>query len=1259
MNRIKSPTCHFLFLGIVALTVSCSNDNPLSEDNESDRNQVRLDAVPLSTEALRSSALKVHDEVQSGRFVEVPADHSGVTFINQWPDTFDTELPGSFIAAGIAVGDINNDGLPDFFAARRIDGGRLYQNLGNFQFKDVTEDWGLDLRGMWATGATFADINNDGRLDLFICGFDCLNRMYINLGRTFEEQASQYGLLYRGPSVVMTFSDYDRDGDLDAYLLTNHSTSDPRPNVATEYDSRGRPIVPPQFAESFFFVSHPDGGYVKELAGRFDRLYRNDGNTFVDVTDEAGVGQRPFFGLSATWWDYNDDGWPDLYVANDFKGADHLFRNNGTDDKGHVTFTDVSREALPHTPWFSMGSDIADINNDGRMDLLASDMAGTNHYRDKLSMGPMSGPDSRAWFLNWPTPPQYIRNCLYLNTGTERFMESAYLCGLAKTGWTWTVRFADLDQDGWQDVYFTNGMSRDWFNGDRLNEAKRIYNESGEKAAYDFWFSTPLYKLENLAFRNDGQLGFEDVSRKWGLSHLGVSTGAATADFDGDGDLDLIINGFNEPLKIYRNEVADGNCLKLYLHGRRSNRQGLGAKVTVETSDHNGATRQQIRYVNSNQGIMSSSEPVVHFGVGRSDVVTRLEIAWPSGIVQEFSDVTTGRRLDITEPEEETNVGPARFDAAAANTTFVKSSSVVPDGARHQEIPFDDFRLQPLIPNKYSQLGPGISWGDIDNDGDEDCFLGGARGMLATLLLNEHGMLRRSDQRCFLADRQMEDLGSLFFDADGDGDLDLYVVSGGTEYRPGHKNLQDRLYLNDGSGQFESVTDNWLPKINSSGSCVIGADFDRDGDVDLFVGGRLVPGQYPTAPRSYLLVNNGKRFEEVTEFLAPSLAYAGMVTSAIWSDVNNDDWIDLLVTYEWGPVRVFLNREGKFADITDSCQLANYRGWYNSISSGDIDNDGDVDYVVGNFGLNAKYDASDETPQLLFYGAFDDSGTKNIIEAMFENDVCLPHRGLGCSSGAIPALKEKLPTFHEFASTSLEDIYTTSALEQASRYEINNLESLLLINDSSGDSISFRIQPLPRIAQVSSIFGSALTDIDGDGNLDLVIVQNFYGPQRETGYIDGGVSLVLKGDGTGHLEPIWPSESGVVVAGDATSLTIIDVNGDRKPDLMVGLNNDQPAYFENKTVASSLALRLRGPGSNISSVGTRVYLHFDDGRTVACDVNSGGSYLSQSSPETFITASTPIKYIVVVWPDGTKESYSAPFATIEGRILIGHGDTVE
>ena len=1236
-----STLCILLILGLVGCqpaekkarvdgTNAADAANAMVVANESKiaARQAKLADLP----AIKGQPFQTNQN-QTGQFTEINAADSGIDYFNEWnvDDQNSAAFGTSFIAHGVTIGDYDADGRPDVYVTGQKDGGRLYRNLGDLKFEDVTEKVGIDPADMWSVGAAFVDLNGDGLLDIYVYGYGCPNRLYINKGSHFSEQAEERGLDYNGASVCAAYADYDLDGDLDVYLVTNRldtKRQDAMPNESVTFrDSAGRVTLNPNFRESFYLMQHPDKGTIHEPGGEFDHLFRNDGDKFTDVSRETKIGEVAHLGLSANWWDYNDDGLPDLYVANDFKGADLLYRNNGKNHLGEYTFTNVMVDSIPHSPWFSMGSDISDVNNDGRMDYFATDMAGTNHYRDKLSMGGMSGPDSTAWFLNWPTPPQYVRNCLFLNSGTDRFMEVAFLAGLAKTDWTWTVKFDDFDNDGWEDVYFTNGMSRDWYNGDYKDEIR--LKQLNKKEQTQFWIDKPVYALENRAYRNTGDLEFEDVSQAWGLDHSGVSTGAASGDLDGDGDLDLVVNGFNEPIRVYRNDVNAGNSIQFQLLGGTSNAQGIGARIDVTVDEASGS---QMRWLAAGRGFMSSSEVVAHFGTGDATSISKATIRWPSGITQTFEDLKCNERYVVTEK----GAVPAALASTGKTKTLFEESSAL-DAFKHNEILYDDFKREPLLPNKHSQLGPGMAWADINNDGRMDVYMGQAAGGPGRLLIdNGNGKFEINPQAVFNKDSNCEDMGAAFFDADGDGDMDLYVASGGVESDPGAETLRDRLYLNDGSGVFEDAQDR-LPDLRNSSSVVAPADFDRDGDVDLFIGSRLNVGAYPTTPNSTLLLNEDGKFVEATDDVAPGLKDAGMVTSAIWSDANDDGWLDLIVTEDWGPVRLWLSDNGSLSDVSEQSGLANRLGWFNSVSAGDIDNDGDMDYVVGNCGLNTKYSATTKKPELIYFGDFENNGKLQIVEAKFEDGKCLPRRGLGCTSDAMPTIKEKLPTYHDFAISELVEIYSQNGLEDADKFEVNNLDSGVLINQGGEGVPTFEFRKLPRVVQASPVFGSTLTDVNADGFLDLYVVQNFHGPQRETGNFDGGVSLLLLGDGSGDFAPVWPDQSGLVVGKDGGALTVTDLDGDARPDFVVSVNNRQPKVFQNQMDGDFVRVQLQPLDRIPSLVGTRVSFTLADGKTLTRSIDGGGSYLSQSPQEIFVAGK--IQSAKVRWPDGSETTH--------------------
>ena len=1172
----------------------------------------------------------------SGRFSRLDSDHSGIGFVHHWQKPQqDYDFKTLPVYSGVTIGDYDGDGLADVYLTRQSAGSRLYRNLGDFRFEDITDSAGLS-ESFWGTGASFVDIDGDGDLDLYVCAFQEPNRLYMNQGDgTFVDEAVGHGLAFDGASIMMAFADYDNDGDLDGYLLTNrqqptdHAALARQLNAAFHHDrDRNMAYYDEHVLELMDVITITENGkrYARPImAGQYDHLYRNNGDgTWTDVSTEAGI-EGNDIGLGATWWDYDNDGWADLYVANDFFGQDILYHNNGDG-----SFTDVAKSALPHTPWSSMGCDVADINNDGQLDFFSSDMSEIGHYRQKVTMGNMS---SQAWFLEWGQPRQYMRNAMYLNTGTGRFMEAAQMLGIDKTNWSWAVKFADLDQDGRVDLFVTNGMVRDWENADVVAQGNALGGDLSVRGRA-FWLSQAPNRRKNLAYRNGGDLRFESVGERWGLDHEGVSFGAAWGDLDNDGDLDLVVNNFEEPAGVYRNELSSGHRIKIRLVGVSSNRWGLGATVQLKN-----ASGVQMRYLTLARGFMSADESLVHFGLGDEVQISELTVRWPSGHYQRFTDLEADRFYTITEPSEP---APGVLENSGSDRSlYVRSKYMDANKYRHKEQAYDDYADQPLLPNKLSQLGPALAWGDLDGDGDEDLFVGGASGQFGRpyMRLDDGRLVGRAwTWKTFEMDRDSEDMGILLFDADTDGDLDVYVVSGGVEHGERTELLRDRLYRNDGTGQFEKMPAGVLPDHEDSGSVVAAADFDRDGDLDLFVGSRVIPGAYPLTPASRLLRNDYSsegRFTDVTEQLAPQLLRTGLVTSGLWSDADGDGDVDLLVTHEWGPVKLYVNESGHFEDRSESWGLLERLGWWNGIAGADVDHDGDMDYVVTNFGLNTKYHVSVQKPALLYYGDFEGDGQKKLVEAEYEQDVLYPIRGKSCSTHAIPSLSEKFKTFHDFAIADLSSLYTSRCLNEADRFEVNTLESGVLINESG---VSFRFEAFPRVAQISPGFGVVATEVDGDGHPDVYLVQNFYGPQRETGRMDGGVSLLLRGIGDGRFEPIWPDKSGLVVAGDAKSLTATDLNDDGWVDFVIGVNNEALVAYEHRGSGVNRVLRvyLSGRAGNPAAVGARVTMRLEGGPTQSAEVYAGGGYLSQSSSALAfgLGAEAKMNQIQVRWPNG-------------------------
>lgn len=1165
-------------------------------------------------------------------FTLLPSSETGIDLVNPILPAH----PMSYLYAsamgcgGIAVGDVDNDGRPDLYFTGGAVPNRLYRQVADLVFEEVTARAGVEGKGAWSTGASLVDIDNDGDLDIYVCNYDSANLLYLNEGNgIFEEKAQSFGLAFVGAGHTPAFCDFDLDGDLDLYLMTNFFY-DPRGKTTEEIVGMvgGKPRVLPAFQKYYGIISVKQGlgpgqfNVEHDTVGQSDRLVKNNGDgTFSEL---SRPGQYVGKGNSAIWWDPDGDGRPDLFVANDFKDADTMLSA-----QADGSFRDTIRTAVPHTTWFSMGADSADLNGDGLPDLMVADMSGTNHFKQKVGMGAMS---DNAEFLTTAIPRQYMRNTVFLNSGTHRFQEVAHLTGLANSDWTWTVRLSDFDNDGRVDVYLTNGMAVNLNVADNPAALKALPGET-EWAKHQR-AGTGSLKEQNLAFRNLGDLQFKDVSKSWGLDHVGMSYAATAADLDRDGDLELIVVNLDETISVYRNEESESNRVIIELRGRKSNRRGIGATVRVETP-----SGPQVRFLTLNRGYLASGEALVHFGLGEEERISKLSVRWPSGHRQVFEDLGANQHLTITEPAG----NPSPFSEKRPGPIFAPMQTSLTQ-VLHREEPFDDFAIQPLLPNKLSQLGPGMAWGDIDGDGDHDFYLDGAKGHAGQLHRNEGGGTFVPVITTALGkDAACEDMGALFFDSDRDGDLDLYVVSGGVEMKPGAPSYRDRLYLNDGKGGFIKAGEGVLPDLRESGSVVTACDFDADGDLDLFVGSRVIPGQYPLPPSSHLLRNEKGRFADVTDELAPELAKAGLVTGAIWSDADGDGKSDLLVTYEWGPVRYFHNAGGKFEDRTQEAGIFTNWGWWNGIAGGDLDHDGDIDYAITNVGLNTKYHASTTRPAHLLYGDFDGTGVARCVEAEYEGEKLYPMRGRSCSSHAMPFLLERFDTFTAFARASLIEIYPRQRLKLARQFAANELRSGILLNDGKG---VFKFRPLPRIAQIAPGYGVEFRDVDGDGNLDLYLVQNFFGPQAETGHMAGGLSQLLMGDGTGNLVPVRPDLSGLIVPGDAKSLTTPDLDGDGWPDVVIGVNDDKVMCFRNRGTPNGklVGVRLKGKSGNPTGVGARITLHLSDGSSRTREVYAGAGYLSQSPPDLSfgLGSDGKVTRIDVGWPGGKVSSLKSP-----------------
>jgi len=1128
-------------------------------------------------------------------FVELPAESTGIVTDNKYDDPrmkgdLYQEFETSSVGTGIAIGDYDGDGLPDIFVVSKTGGCRLFRNLGGYKFEDVTEKAGVGgTPGVWTQGATFVDINNSGRLDIYVCRYNAPNLLYINQGDgTFKESAREYGLDVADSSVMAAFSDYDRDGWLDVYIATNIL------NIAT----------------------HPNG--------QRGLLFHNNRNgTFTNVTESAGItGESQSH--SATWWDYDNDGWPDLYVANDYGYTDRLYHNNRDG-----TFTDVLNRVLPHTSFSSMGSDLGDVNNDGYIDFLVADMAATSHQRDQHLLA-----DARARTEEAPgAAPKYHRNALLLNTGTGSFQEGAFLSGVAATDWTWSVRLEDLDNDGRLDLFVTNGFPRD----PGADVVQRMMRAETPAERVRIMYESPPEAEVHLALRNMGGLQFRDVSAEWGVGKKGVSFGAALGDLSGDGNLDIVYSNFHSGVTLLRNDCDTGHVVNVYLRGTVSNRYGIGATVRVES-----ALGLQVRPLTLSRGYMSSSEPMLHFGLGADTVVKRMVVTWPSGHVQTFENLGVDRRYTVTEPS---GVIPIPPDPVRPPAQFAEVSRDAGLSVNSREEDVDEVNVQRLLPFRQNPHGPGLAVGDVFGGGRDDVVVGGTtQDTLRLLRAAPSGQFLPADASAMPTGTSVDDGPVLLFDSAGTGRADLLVTKGGNSLPAGSPEYQPRLFLNDGHGNFQPAPADALPPLPVSAGAVAAADFDHSGRLGLFIGGRVQPGQYPLPPQSALLANRGGRFEDVTDAIAPGLRDVGMVTSALWTDVDGDGWPDLLLTLDWGHVKYFHNSQGRgFEDWTERAGFASAgTGWWTSIAAADFNGDGKVDYVVGNVGLNTHFRADPAHPALLFSGDFKGSGTQ-LIEGYYEGETLYPWRSRRDMGSALPAVLKRFPTSDAYGRATLGEIVGEDKLASARRFAATELRSGVFLSQPDG---TYRFEPLQRIAQISPLQGMVAGDFCGDGRAGIYAVQNSFAPVVAIGRFDGGLSQLLRGDGHGHFNAVPPAESGLVVPGDAKALALIGIGEGGWADFLVTRNDSTTLAFRNAGVAGhhALRVRLRGPAGNPTAVGARIAVELADGTTQVSEVYAGSGYYSQSTPACFFgypDGNPPIK-IRVRWPLGPSSEHDWP-----------------
>lgn len=1101
------------------------------------------------------------------QFSEMDAGNTGIKFRNDIVETEHNNIltyEYTYNGGGVAVGDVNNDGLTDIYFSGNSVPNKLYLNKGEWKFEDITQQSGTAGRDRdWKTGVTMVDINSDGWLDIYVCysgnaegeGYNRpvirehpkrANQLFINQGcekggtPAFIEQAKEYGIDAKGTfSTQGYFFDYDRDGDLDMFLL-NHAN---------------------MFYAAFFNVKrlrnlrHPYFG---------NKLYRNDGGKYTEVSATANIhGSGLNFGLSAAISDLNGDQWPDIYVTNDYEEQDFCYINNR-----NGTFSEVSHTLFGHLSKFGMGSDIADVNNDGLPEIFVADMLPEDNYRQKLLKG-ADEYDKYSLAVDSGYYHQYMRNTFQLNRGfapdsLPRFSEVAQVAGVSNTDWSWAPLLADYDNDGLKDIFVTNGYLRDFTNqdflkytvSDLMEEAKANNRQVNLLEQIQQMSST---KVHNYIYQNTDGLHFRDVSADWGLERKNISNAAAYADLDNDGDYDLVVNNLNEEANVlqnYQNEIQKNNYIKLKLLGAKPNIQALGAKVYIKLKDEE--LFQEVYYT---RGYQSSVEPVLTMGIGKNTVVDQVKIYWPDGRVSVLTNVpanqqVTASQQDATAREKQQLIIEQPLIADNTSTAGIQY--------KHIENPFIDFKVQRLVPYQLSRLGGKCSVADVNHDKNDDVFFEGAHGFAGKLYIgHDDGSFTESRVAAWEADKYCEDLGSVFFDANGDGHADLYVVSGGNEFFPGDTLYQDRLYIGDGKGGFKRAR-HALPVETASGGTVAAADFDHDGDEDLFVGGRLVPDQYPSSPQSMVLrndSNNGQiKFTDVTTELNTALQKAGMITDAVWADVNGDTWTDLIVAGEWMAVRVFVNEKGKkLKEVTTEAGLDNTQGWWNTLCAGDVDHDGDIDLLAGNAGINLSLHASEKEPVELFAADINKDGKIDPIITSYIQGKRYPLPSRDELLDQVTPLRKKFIRYADYANASIENILDEEMLKSAAIYRATTFKSVWFENDGHG---KFQMKPLPSIAQVSAVQTFVSYDFDGDGTEEILAAGNFYPYRVQLGRCDASYGAILQfKNGTVQVykpeQPLWLSGD-IRAAAIARSL--------RAPaKLIVSRNNDVAGVFVLKS----------------------------------------------------------------------------------------------
>ena len=1102
------------------------------------------------------------------------------------------EFEYMYNGAGVAVADFDNDGFQDIFFTGNMVSNRLYRNLGDWKFEDITETAKVGSDN-WSNGVAIVDINQDGYQDIYICkggprgssGADRANLLFINNGMKdgklqFVESASSYGLADESYSVQSNFFDYDGDGDLDMYLLSN-ALVDFNRNTPRPKDRTGK-------------------------APSADKLFRNNGDhTFTDVSEEANI-LIEGFGLGVEICDLNVDGWPDVYVSNDFLTDDLLYIN-----QGDGTFVNEISNYMQHLTFNGMGNDIADINNDGFMDVVVLDMLPPDNKRWKLTMMGNNYDEFQNSIADG-YQPQYIRNTLQLNNGNGSFSEVGQLAGISATEWSWSALFADFDHDSQKDLFITNGYRQDITNLDFMVYGNQVLTmgteEANRKQRLEELNKLPGIKLHNYMFKNKDSLQFEDISDKAGFSKPTYSNGAAYADFDNDGDLDLVINNIDDPAGLYENQTVlneKSNYIKFRLEGEAPNKWGIGSQVELF---YNGQMQKQ--FFTPYRGYLSTVEHMLHFGLGNVNQLDSVKITWPNKKEQLLEEIEANKTIILSQQEAKT---PVKEQKVARPTLFQEADSLGLSFT-HTEDGFVDFKIQALLPHMHSRNGPGMAVADVNGDGLEDVYIGGAAGQSAVLMIQQANM---TFEKVAFEDKEQEDMGAVFFDADLDGDQDLYVVSGGSSFENGSELYLDRFYENDGSGKFSKI--DALPKFPISGSVVTAADYDKDGYPDLFVGGRVRPGEYPLPASSLLLRNvsaNGKiGFKAEEQTINGTFDELGMVTAALWTDFNNDSWQDIIVAGEFMAIRFFENKSGKLVEVTDQTGLANTNGWWNSIVGGDFDNDGDSDYILGNLGLNSRYKASAKEPLCIYANDYDKNGQIDPVMCYYidgENHIAHSRNDL---IDQINAMRGRFRTYSDYAEATFKESFLEEELSEAYVVKSETFANSYLENLGNG---KFRLNELPRLAQIAPMYGITVGDYNQDHYLDVLGVGNFYSGEVFSGRYDASIGWLLEGDGKGGFIPRDVKESGFFVQGDAKSLINV-FSGDRELTV-AGMNNGSIKTHVRPIGAYDI---YKPKLDEVAAI-----MQFKDGTERKIEFKYGSGYLSQGSRILIIPAAATSVLII-------------------------------